>query len=37
MEDVCRRAGQDALAQQFHLRLEAQRRSLQPADGAAGK
>ena len=38
MEDVCRRAGQDALARQFQLRLEAQRRSLQPADnGAAGK
>jgi hypothetical protein len=37
MEDVCRRAGQDALAQQFQLRLEAQRRSLRPADGAAGK
>jgi tetratricopeptide (TPR) repeat protein len=37
MEDVCRRAGQDALAQQFQLRLDAQRRSLRPADGAAGK
>jgi hypothetical protein len=37
MEDVCRRAGQEALAQQFHLRQEAQRRSLQPTEGAAAK
>jgi tetratricopeptide (TPR) repeat protein len=37
MADVCRGGGQDALAQQFQLRLEAQRRSLKPADATAGK
>ncbi len=37
MADVSRRGGQDSLAQQFQLRLEAQRLSLQPADSAAAK
>jgi hypothetical protein len=37
MGDVCRRSGQEALAQQFQLRLEAQRRSLRPADGGTGR
>ena len=37
MGEVCRRSGQDALAQQFQLRLEAQRRSIRPAEGAAGR
>jgi tetratricopeptide (TPR) repeat protein len=37
MSEVCRRGGQDALAQQFQLRLEAQRRSLRPADAGTGK
>ncbi len=37
MGDVCRRAGQDALAQQFQRRFEAQRRSLRPAENAAGR
>ena len=37
MVDVCRRGGQPALAQKFQLRLDAQRRSLQPAAGAPAK
>jgi tetratricopeptide (TPR) repeat protein len=37
MADVCRRGGQPALAQQFQLRLEAQRRGLEPAGDVAAK
>jgi hypothetical protein len=37
MAAACRRGGQPALAQQFQLRLEAQRRSLEPTAGAAAK
>ena len=37
MAGACRRGGQPALAKQFQLRLEAQRRSLESAGSPAAK